>query len=178
MYDEDAHDVGHVMNLTRLWAHLPAGNEALSQLIDTASTAAGLGIRERGVLVTAMASTLGDSYCALAWGAKLAGASDPDVAASALTGSDESLSPSERALARWARRITSDPSATTPADVDELRKAGYDDAQVLAITLYVGLRITFSTVNDALGARPDAELRETAHPVVLDAVTWGRPIED
>ncbi|MBB5774982.1 hypothetical protein [Nonomuraea jabiensis] len=40
------------------------------------------------------------------------------------------------------------------------------------------LRIAFSTVNDALGARPDAALRSTAPRSVLEAVTFGRPIAD
>jgi uncharacterized peroxidase-related enzyme len=176
MYDDDTADLGYVMNLTRLWAHLPTQHEALFELASAAARAAGLSVRERGILVTAMASTLGDSYCALAWGEKLTAASEPAVAASVLTGADESLSPAEQALARWARRVTSDPSATTPSDVEELRAAGYDDAQIVAITLFVGLRITFSTVNAALGSRPDAELGARLPRVVLDAVTWGRPL--
>lgn len=47
-----------------------------------------------------------------------------------------------------------------------------------AITVFVALRIAFSTVNDALGASPDAALRSTAPKAVLDAVTFGRPIDD
>ena len=68
------------------------------------------------------------------------------------SGADEGLSAAERALADWARRVTDDPNATTAADLDELRAAGYDDRQIVAITLFVGLRIAFSTVNDALGS--------------------------
>jgi hypothetical protein len=36
-----------------------------------AFTASGLSFRQRGILVTAAASALGDSYCSLAWGGKL-----------------------------------------------------------------------------------------------------------
>ena len=35
-----------------------------------------------------------------------------------------------------------------------LRDAGFDDAQIFAITVFVAARLAFSTVNDALGARP------------------------
>jgi hypothetical protein len=52
---------------------------------------------------------------------------------------------------------------------------GYDDRAILGITLYVALRLAFSTVNDALGAQPDAELAATVPTEVRDAVTWGRP---
>ena len=55
---------------------------------------------------------------------------------------------------------------------------GLDDARILAVTTFVALRIAFSTANDALGARPDAALRQTAPRAVFDAVTYGRPVED
>jgi hypothetical protein len=46
-----------------------------------------------------------------------------------------------------------------------------------AITVFVALRIACSSVNGALGACPDAALRSTAPKAVLDAVTFGRPID-
>jgi hypothetical protein len=36
--------------------------------------------------------------------------------------------------------------------------------------------MAFSTVNDALGARPDHELGESVTAEVRDVVTWGRPV--
>ena len=125
-----------------------------------------------------MASTLGDSSCSLAWGGKLAGVADADLAAGVLSGRGEGLSASERVLANWARRVTRDPAATTATDIDELRAAGYDDRQVLAITLFVGLRIAFSTVNGALGSRPDRQLADSAPAEVRDVVTYGRPVDE
>jgi alkylhydroperoxidase family enzyme len=95
-----------------------------------------------------------------------------------LTGSDQGLSADERALARWARRVARDPNATTAADVAELRDAGFTDAQIFAITVFVGLRIGFSTINDALGLRPDARLGSDPPREVVAAVTFGRPIAD
>jgi alkylhydroperoxidase family enzyme len=128
------------------------------------------------VLVTACASTLGDGYCALAWGARLAADSDGPTAGGVLRGDDGGLTGRERVLATWARKVTSDPNGTAAADVQELRDAGYDDAQILAITTFVALRLAFSTVNDALGVRPDEQLHTTTPAAVLDAVTFGRPI--
>lgn len=57
-----------------------------------------------------------------------------------------------------------------------MRDAGFDDGQIFAITLFVALRIAFSTVNDALGALPDRALGEAAPAPVRDAVTFGRPL--
>jgi SAM-dependent methyltransferase/alkylhydroperoxidase family enzyme len=176
LYDADVDQLGYVMNVSRLWAHQPALHEAMFGLIGQAVRAGSLTFRQRGILVAACASAFGDSYCSLAWGKKLAGEAGPDVAGSVLRGDDGHLDPAERALARWARKVALDPNGTRPGDLDALREAGYDDAQILAITTFVALRIGFSTVNDALGTRPDRELRETAPEPVLEAVTFGRPI--
>ena len=178
LYDEDLEDSGYVMNLTRVWAHQPEAIDRLTQLLGEATEASGLSLRQRGVLVTTVAATLGDSYCALAWGQKLVDAAGTDVAVAALTGSDEGLAPDERALAAWARQVVRDPSGTTAADVQALRDAGFDEGQVVAITVYVAGRLAFSTVNDALGAQPDAELRSSVDPAVQAAVTWGRPVAE
>ena len=178
MYAGDLEQDGYVMNLTRVWAHRPELDERLRALLGDAAAAAGLSFRQRGVLVAAAASARQDSYCSLAWGARLAGEVGDEVAAAVLRGDDDLLDPADRALAGWARQVAQDPNGTTPDDVRALREAGFDDAQVLALTVYVAGRIAFSTVNGALGARPDAEYRTLAPPPVLGAVDYGRPVAD
>ena len=79
LYAADEADHGRVMNLTRLWAHRPELKTGLFALLAQASD--GLDARTRGVLVTACASARTDSYCSLAWGARLAGAASPETAA-------------------------------------------------------------------------------------------------
>ncbi|GAA1313791.1 hypothetical protein Psi02_64870 [Planotetraspora silvatica] len=176
LYDEDVADLGYVMNLTRLWAHQPATADGLFDLMRRSLADHGLTKRERAVLVAACASAFGDSYCSLAYGARLADAAGEETAAAVLRGDDDALTAAERALAGWARKVARDPNHTGEADVQELRDAGFDDAMIFAITVFVALRIAFSTVNDALGARPDAELGATAPQAVLGAVTFGRPV--
>jgi uncharacterized peroxidase-related enzyme len=176
MYDADQADRGYVMNLTKVWAHQPATKQGLMDLLAQCAEAGGLTMRQRAILVTAAASTLGDSYCCLAWGGTLAEEADAEIAASVLRGDDAALDTTERALARWARQLARDPNATTAADVEGLREAGFDDAQVFATTAFVALRIAFSTVNDALGAQPDAEVAARLPAEVRAAVTYGRPV--
>ncbi len=178
MFDEDIADLGYVMNTSRLWAYQPATVTGLFSLLGQVNSEDRLSLRQRSILVTACASAFGDSYCSLAWGSKLAKASDARTAARVLGGVDDGLSTSERAMAVWARKVALDPSGTTAADVQELRDAGFSDSQIFTITAFVSLRLAFSTVNDALGLRPDAALRSTAPASVRDAVTFGRPIED
>jgi alkylhydroperoxidase family enzyme len=153
--------MGYVMTGSRVWAHAPELHDDLFALLDRAAQRAGLGVRERGILVTACASTLGDSYCSMAWGYKLASVAGADLAADVLRGVDDGLTDRERALAAWARRLAADANGTSTADVEALRSAGYDDTQLLAITAYVALRIAFSTVNDAPGRPAGARARGT-----------------
>src|SRR6201996_1470808 len=93
-----------------------------------------------------------------------------------LDGSDVGLTGQEKAIAAWARKVARDPNATTPADVQVLRDAGLDDGQIFAITAFVALRLAFSTINDSLGAQPDAPLAQSLPPEVRAAVTFGRPV--
>jgi uncharacterized peroxidase-related enzyme len=176
LYDEDVNETGYVWNVSRLWAYQPDTVERLFELMSQAFKPSGLEFRQRGILVTAAASTLGDSYCSLAWGGKLSGASDPTLAAGVLNGTDTGLTDQEKAMASWARKIVKDPNTTTPADLQELRDAGLSDQQIFAITAFVALRIAFSTINDALGASPDAQLVESLPTAVTQSVTYGRPV--
>jgi alkylhydroperoxidase family enzyme len=177
-YADDLTDGGYVMNSSRVWGHAPGLQERLFALLADAASVAGLTFRQKGVLVAATAAAREDSYCSLAWGARLAGAAGDDVAAAVLREDDAALDPADRALARWARRVARDPNGTGPDDVRDLRDAGFGDAQILALTVYAAGRIAFSTVNDALGARPDVQFREIAPEAVQAAVTYGRPVAE
>ena len=173
-YDADRAAYGFVMNLSHVWAHLPEAHQRLFELVGLVGSA--FSFRERGILVTAAASTIGDSYCSLAWGWKLAEAGDADAATCVLSGADAELTPREAALAAWARKVAGAPGRTTEADVQALREAGWSDEEVFRATAFVALRAAFSTVNGALGAQPDAELATLAPPEVAELVTWGRPV--
>lgn len=176
MYDADRDDPGYVMNLTRVWAHAPEVNDAWTAFTVAAARAAGLSLRDKGIVVSALAAELGDAYCSFAWGARLATATDPGTARAVLEGDASSapLDERERLLAAWARRLVRDPNGATADDVAALRAAGLDDRAILGLSAYVAARIAFSTVNDALGAVPDDDLRASAPAEVRDAITWGR----
>jgi len=175
LYDEDVAESGYVWNVSRLWGYQPETVNRLFELMSEAFKPSGLTFRQRGILVAAAASTLGDSYCSMAWGGKLADATSTDLAAGVLNGRDGKLSEQEKAMAEWARKIVKDPNATTTVDVQTLRDAALTDEQIFAITAFVALRVAFSTINDSLGAQPDAQLVENLPQEVVNAVTFGRP---
>lgn len=175
-YAEDVEEDGFVWTLTKLWAWNSAIEDRLRALLDEASDAGGLSFRDRGMLVSATATTIRNSSCALAWGNRLASSAGVDTAVGVLTGGEtESMSKRDRVLSRWARKVAGDPTSTTGADIADLRALGLTDAEIHAITVYIGARIAFSTVNDALGAPLDRPLLEEYPPEVVEAVNFGRP---
>ncbi len=174
MYTADLEGQGYVANLTRVWAQSPETLGVLSYALRLAGDLSGLDAVERNLMVTAAASALGDAYCSLAFGLKLSGSVGADITESIVHGDDTRLTERGRLLASWARQVAGDPNATTAEQVDELRAAGFDEQQVFGLTLFVALRVAFSTVNDALGATPDRELLARVPQPLLHAVTFGR----
>lgn len=96
---------------SRLWAYQPGTFDGLFDLMREATSAHGLDIRQRGILVAACASSLGDSYCSLSWGSKLAEAADSQTASAVLRGDDDGLTTGERAMADWLERSYAIPTA-------------------------------------------------------------------
>lgn len=177
LFQKDLDNRGHVMNLSRAWAWRPDITEAFLALRTQLTSGSRLSQRELAVMVCSAAGTLGDSYCSLAWGKTLAAAADPATAASVLRaepGGD--LSAREQALARWARQVVQDPNGTAAQDVDALRGAGLSEQEIFEATVFVAFRMAFSTVNDALGVEPDAQVAAAAPPEVREAVTFGRAV--
>jgi uncharacterized peroxidase-related enzyme len=165
---------GYVSNHTRLWSWRIDLDEEFRRLRNGLMSSSALTERDFAVLVTSTAAQLGDSYCSLAWGPRLASLSDAETAARVLSGGSGGLSERESALAAWARQLVRDPNATGERDVERLREAGLGEREIFEATAFVAFRLAFSTVNDALGAVPDDELTEAAPEAVRDAVTFGR----
>lgn len=173
MYDGVTKSMGFMMNLARAWAWRPDVFDGFAKL--RAQLTAGIPKRDQAVMVCAMASQLGDSYCSLAWGKTLAIEVGADAAAAIIKGmADKTLSARDVALSEWARKVVKDPNGTTQADVDKLRDAGLGDKEIFEATLFVAFRLAFSTVNDALGISPDAQLVEAAPVEVRKSVEYGR----
>ncbi len=165
---------GYVPNYVRVWCWRPEILTAFAQLRADLLAESTLTAREVAVMVAAAASELGDSYCSLAWGEKLAEASDESIAAAVLRGEGGGLSEREAALARWARQVVRDPNGTSGASVEGLRQAGVNEREIFEATAWIGLRLAFSSINDALGISPDIELRERVPAAVREAVSYGR----
>ena len=116
MYDSDVELQGYVANLTRVWAYSPEALGALSFMLRQSMEMSGMTAHQRALLTSVSAATLGDSYCSLAFGRRLAATGGDVAAVQALTGRADELLPDDRVLATWARKVVEDPSSTTAAD--------------------------------------------------------------
>ena len=179
LYQNDMEQQGFVMNLSRLWAWRPEVCEAFGALRTQLTGNSSLSNRELAVIVCATAASLGDSYCALAWGKKLAAAVDPSAAAAVLQATEnDGLTARDQALSVWARKVARNPNGTTQQDVEALRTAGFSEREIFEATAFVAFRLAFSTINDALGVKPDWQLAAAAPVEVNKAVTFGRAVAE
>jgi uncharacterized peroxidase-related enzyme len=179
IHDKAREEDGYVANFLQLWSWRPDIHAAFSHARRLLNTTTTLSPREIAVLNTATASRLGDAYCSIAWGSKLADLSDAPTAAAVLRrGEPLEFSARERALHDWVALVLRQPSGTTGADVDALKAAGFSEREIFDATTLIAFRVAFCTVNGALGARPDRELADEAPPEVLDSVTYGRPVAE
>lgn len=178
LFDEAQSEDGYVMNFIRLWSWRPDIHAAFTHARQMLATTSSLSPREIAVLNSACASRIGDAYCSIAWGAKLAKLSDTGTAAALLLGDDvPAFTDRERVLVAWASAVIDDPSATTRADVDALKAAGLSEREIFEATLFVAFRRAFCMVNGALGARPDRRLADETPPAILSSVTYGRAVD-
>ncbi len=166
----------YVSNFNLAWAWRPDLAHAFVALRMQLMERTTLTQRELALLVCTTARAIGDSYCSWAWGSKLAKLTSGTFAADVLRGDDASaLTTREAALKRWAEQVVRDPNGACQQHIETLRTAGFDDREIFEATAFVGFRLAFSTINDALGVLPDRELVDAAAPEVRAAVTYGRP---
>lgn len=174
--ERDRVQSGYVMNLERAWAWRPDVAEAFALVRRQLVAATSLTPREIALLGCTTARALGDPYCSLAWGMRLAGLRGASAVADVLRGMDPPASTArEIALRRWAEQIVNDPSAASAMDIQKMRIVGLSDREIFEATVYVAFRLAFSTVNDSLGTLPDHQLVAAAPPQVRAGVTYGRP---
>jgi alkylhydroperoxidase family enzyme len=84
------------------------------------------------------------------------------------------LEPAEVAMMAFAQKAALQAHAITQEDVEELRRYGFSDTEILDITLAAAMRCFFSKALDALGTRPDSAYG-VLEPDLREALAVGRP---
>ena len=154
--------LGSVPNLFRLVANSPAALEGYLGL----SGALGKGqldARTRERIALAVAEQNRCDYCLSAHsylGSNLAKLDDAEIAANRAGGSNDARA---AAAVRFATRIVRERGHVTDGDLEAVKAAGYDDAQVLEIVLHVALNTLTNYVNSVAATDIDFPV-VTHHP--------------
>ena len=173
--DAEAAELGTLTNYTRALGHRPEIVRAWIQLNTAIKESMDL---RRYELATVAASTrLGSSYCSLAHGSVLLDKFYDAATLRTIVADrrEAGLSETDLAIMDLAEQIVTDATEVTHEDVDRLRAAGLDDAEIVSVVLAVAARCFFSKALDALGVEPDASY-SALDPELRDALVVGRPI--
>lgn len=139
--------LGVVPNLFRLVANSPAALEGYLGM-SGALAKGSLPAPTRERIALAVAQINGCNYCLSAHsylGKHLAKLSDAEIAANRHGGS---LDPKAEAAVRFAAQVVRERGHVTDADVQAVRMAGYDDAQIVEIVLHVALNTWTNYLNE------------------------------
>jgi alkylhydroperoxidase family enzyme len=84
------------------------------------------------------------------------------------------LTDEEVSLMSFAQKVISEPQQISQEDMDDLRRLGLSDEDILNVVLVCTARSFFSKTLDALAADPDDAYLEF-EPELLELLTSGRP---
>jgi len=145
--------LGVVPNMFRVIANSPAGLEGYLGL--NAALAKGtLEAKTRGRIALAVAEVNGCDYCLSAhtYLGKNLKLTDDEMVANRDGGSTESKAD---AAVRFAVKVAQTRGHATEADVQEVKAAGYTDAQVIEIVLHVALNTLTNYINETVKTEID-----------------------
>lgn len=74
------------------------------------------------------------------------------------------LAAADRALCKFAAKVTHRKEASAPADLDELRRHGFDDLAIHDAAQVVGYFNYITRIADALGVEPEEFIRPWGTP--------------
>jgi uncharacterized peroxidase-related enzyme len=84
------------------------------------------------------------------------------------------LTPAEVAMMSFAQKVTLNAYQVSPEDIEDLRRYGFSDEEVLDIVLVAAARSFYSKVLDAVGAEPDPDYGKLPSKL-REALAIGRP---
>lgn len=156
MYADDINADGFVFAHTQAMAINPEAYAAFEDLIRAVVPSIGVRVYEAATLGAARA--IGSTHCLLAHGrrALAAGILDEAGLAAFAARDDSGFREPERAVVRYAERLSAVPREMDDSDSQILRDHGYSDRQIVDITLAASARNYFSRALQALAVPVDA----------------------
>jgi uncharacterized peroxidase-related enzyme len=160
VFEGDQRSFGFVPNHARVFSLRPDVLAAWRAF--QGSIRKNLRLRTYELVTLAAGDALDCRYCLLAHGAILnnSGVSVDQLRAILTDLHDAGLEPAEVAMMDFAQKIARSANEMTQADVDTLRAVGFEDVEILDITLTATMRCFASKTFNALGAESDAAYDE------------------
>jgi len=149
---------GRVSNLFKAYAAFPALAKANFQRLMVLLSQGNLSVKFKEALMTALAEANKCDYCVSfhATALRNAGASDEEVVAALEFDPDRiGLSGKEKALFNYALKANGDPHSIVSADIEELRRKGASDCDLIETLETVNTGNSFNLINGALNVGPD-----------------------
>ncbi len=165
---------GYVPNYVKTFSLHPEVYDGWTKLIGAVRSK--MRMRRYELVTLAAAMALECTYCMLAHGAILRKNffSADQLLAIVKDFRNADLPAEEVALMSFAQKIIANAHQINEGDIEELRKHGLADEEILDVVLAATARSFFSKTLDALNARPD-DIYLDLEPELIHALTVGRP---
>lgn len=173
-YQTAQKSTGYIPNYVKTFSMHPEVYDAWSKLIGAIRSK--MRMRRYELVTFAAAMQLECTYCMLAHGSILRKNffSAEQLISIVKDFRNAGLPPEEVAMMSYAQKIIVSAHQINEEDIEDLRKFGLSDEEILDITLACTARSFFSKTLDALDAVPDAIYAEL-EPELISALTVGRP---
>jgi len=151
MYEKDLASDGFVFSHTQAMALNPEAHEAFEALVR--AIVRSIGVRTYELATLGAARGVPSPHCLLAHGRKTLQAdalTEEQLELVALDYRNAGLDEADVAVMRYAERLSTDAASMTDADSQSLRDQGFDDRQILDITLAAAIRNYYSRALQAL----------------------------
>lgn len=154
IYEDDWHSLGYVPSHTKAMSLNPEAFLAWESL--TKAISSSLGLRRYELVTLAAAQAIGSSHCRLAHGKKtLKIIGEEQLHAIAKDFHNAGLSEAEVAMMDYAVKLSTDVTTMTDADAQRLRDVGFNDREIVDITMAAAARNFFSRALLAMGVELD-----------------------
>lgn len=173
-YQAAQKNMGYVPNYVKTFSIHPEIYDAWTKLIGAVRSK--MRMRRYELVTFAAAMKLECTYCMLAHGAILRKNffTADQLLAIVKDFHHADLPPEEVALMSFAQKVIENAHQIGEGDIEELRKLGLPDEEILDVVIAATARSFFSKTLDALNASPDEKYLEL-EPELIQALAVGRP---
>jgi uncharacterized peroxidase-related enzyme len=154
-------DHGRLPWLRVLATHYPPFVDAVSAMYPSFMTEGGIDRVTKELIFVACAETRGCQYCMGSHSRHLVQelVLTREQVEMARAGEDApGLTPLQRLLIRFARKVAIDPQKIAPSDIDELRAAGLGDSEIVEVVAVCSFSAFTNTFTDTLKLADDFEM--------------------